>query len=533
MIVHRFVIWFIAVLPALAQDIVVVCPITGPIEPGVAVVVERAVEHAKEINAKAILFRIDTPGGRVDSAIDIATDIQSAPMTTIAYIEGMGAISAGALISYACNEIVMTPGTNIGAATPVIPSAEGMKPTGEKEVSFMRAKMRALAESRGHNPSIAEAMVDKDIELRGVKDANGKYTVYSVMRGDEYAEDPPATAPAQPENPLEKILKDSGFDVPGVTPPQPAPQAVPAAPAAEPAQAHAPGTVVFDDGSERLLPAGKLLTLTPDEALRYGVIKQTVNTLDEAVALAGITAPAYDVIEPTWSEALFRWLTSPTIAGLLLMAAIGGIYVEIKTPGFGLPGAVGVVCLALLLGSHYVIGLANVLDIVLVVSGVLLVIAEIFVLPGFGVAGAAGILCILAGLYLTLVDFTVPEYSWQFDRLGEVAYSVGLSATLFVLLVIATWRLLPRTSVYHRMVLSDVQLAEEGYTVQSAWEGEDLVGMRGTALSMLRPAGRARFGEKTFQVVTSGDFVPVGTEVEVIRVDGNRVVVGPFQGRPS
>ncbi|MEX2016152.1 MAG: ATP-dependent Clp protease proteolytic subunit, partial [Candidatus Hydrogenedentales bacterium] len=126
-----------AAAPATGQDeigdVVIVCPIEGMIDEGIAVIVERAVEEANEKGAKALIFRIDTPGGRVDSAVKIASAIQRSRTLTIAYIEGMGAISAGALISMACDEIVMAPGSNIGAAAPVIPTAEGMQPTGEKE----------------------------------------------------------------------------------------------------------------------------------------------------------------------------------------------------------------------------------------------------------------------------------------------------------------------------------------------------------------------------------------------------------------
>src|SRR5690606_20349506 len=94
-----------------------------------------------------------------------------------AYVQGMGATSAGAMISYACDEIVMAPGATMGTAQPVTPSAEGMQPLGEKETSFVRAKFAALAELKGRNPDIARAMVDKDIELRAYPNPDGTYRV--------------------------------------------------------------------------------------------------------------------------------------------------------------------------------------------------------------------------------------------------------------------------------------------------------------------------------------------------------------------
>ena len=222
-----------------------------------AVVVKRALAEAAKEKSAAVIFRIDTPGGRVDSAVDIATAITAAPLRTIAYIEGMGAISAGALISFACDDIIMSPGSAIGAATPVIPTAEGLMPTGEKEVSFMRAKMRSLAESNGHSPDLAQAMVDKDIELRGFRGTDGKYTIYTVggtpVSDDEHAETTPA-----PKSPVEEILRTvTGEPLP---PSQPKPiQEMESASAVE----HDPGTVVYPDDSELIDAAGKLLTLTP------------------------------------------------------------------------------------------------------------------------------------------------------------------------------------------------------------------------------------------------------------------------------
>jgi len=510
---------------AQTANAIVVCKITNEIDPGMAVVVKRAIAEATERKAVAVLFRIDTPGGRVDSAVDIATAITAAPMRSIAYIEGMGAISAGALISFACDDIIMTPGSAIGAATPVIPTAEGLMPTGEKEVSFMRAKMRSLAESNGHSPDLAQAMVDKDIELRGFLGADGGYTIYTVggtpVSEDDQGQDPPTA----PKSPVEEILKTiSG------APPIPARPEVPAeAVRPTPAVEHEPGTVVFADDSELVDAAGKLLTLTPSEALKFGLIPAIVNGPDAALAHYGLTGAAIHLIEPNWAEKVFRFLSSPTIAGLLLMVGLGAIYYEIKTAGFGLAGVVGAVALILLFGAHFVLGLAETIDLVLVLAGIILIVTEIFILPGFGIAGVAGILMLLTGTYLALVSFTFPEYSWQYDRLNDVVYSLLVAIGAFGLFVLTTWKLLPRSPLYGAMVLNAVQDSAQGYTAPLQ-DAAPRVGLRGKATSTLRPVGRARFGDATLQVVTRGAFIANGTEVEIIEVDGARIVVERTQG---
>ncbi len=512
-----------AVPAAPAEKSVVVCKITGEIDPGMAVVVKRAIAEATKQKSAAVIFRIDTPGGRVDSAVDIATAITAAPLRTIAYIEGMGAISAGALISFSCDDIIMSPGSAIGAATPVIPTAEGLMPTGEKEVSFMRAKMRSLAESNGHSPDLAQAMVDKDIELRGFRGANGKYTIYTVGGTPVSDEEQAETTPA-PKSPVEEILRTvTGEPLP---PPQPKPvQEMESAPAV----VHDPGTVVYPDDSELIDAAGKLLTLTPTEAEKYGLIPVIANGFNGALAHYELFGANLHIIEPNWAEKVFRFLTSPTVAGLLLMVGLAAIYYEIKTAGFGLAGVVGAVALILLFGAHFVLGLAETIDLVLVLAGIILIVTEVFILPGFGVAGVAGILMLLAGTYLALVNFTLPEYSWQYDRLNDVVYSLLLAMGTFAVLVIATWKLLPRSPMYRAMVLNAAQETAQGYTAP-VQDVAPRVGLRGKATSTLRPAGRARFGDETVQVVTRGAFIPTGTDVEIIEVDGGRIVVERTEG---
>ena len=336
------------------SDVIVLCPIEGDIEPGVLVLVERAVEEARDLNAKAIIFKINTFGGRVDSAVEIADAIGKASCRTIAFIEGKGAISAGALISFGCDDIIMMDNVNIGAAAPVYQTSEGMETAGEKSISFMRAKMRALAEANGHNADIAQAMVDMDIELRGFVNEQGKYEVYAV---DTDGKDTSSAKKPELES-LQKVIdsvtKNLPIDV-TVTPKDSEEDGEDS----DEADAADVGTVVYDDGSELVLASGKLLTLTPKEAIKYGVIEATVESVDEAVTHFMLGGGTYHIVEPNWAELTFRFLTSPTIAGLLLMLGMGGLYLEVRTPGFGLPGIVGITCLCLFFGSHFVLGMAD------------------------------------------------------------------------------------------------------------------------------------------------------------------------------
>jgi len=286
-----------------------------------------------------------------------------------------------------------------------------------------------------------------------------------------------------------------------------------------------PGTLVYEDGSEQMLASGKLLTMTPMEAEKYGLIPAIVTSLDEAVAFYALGDVAYVEIEVNWAEKTFRFLTNPTVTGLLLMLGMGGLYFEVKTPGFGVPGLIGVVCLTLLFGSHFVLGLTDVIDIVLIVSGLILLVVELFVLPGFGIAGLAGFACLLLGTYLALVNAPIPQYSWDYDRLSEVGYSFSISIFSFFVVVGVTWRLLPRTALYGPLVMAGTQQTAEGYVTQTAEDVEAGLGQRGRTLSMLRPTGWGRFGDKKFRIVSRGEFIPRNVPVEIVEVEGNRYVV--------
>ncbi|MBI5093285.1 MAG: hypothetical protein HZB26_12700 [Candidatus Hydrogenedentes bacterium] len=499
-----------------AKDFVVICPVEGLIDDGVTVFVKRAIREA--YGAKAIIFVVDTFGGKVDSAIEISNAILNAPCKTIAYIKGKGAISAGALISFSCNTMVMEPGSAIGAATPVIAGPQGMEPTSEKEVSFMRAKMRALAERNGHNPDIAQAMVDKDIGLRGVMQG-GKWVVYAENK-DRAVSTPPAGAVKDIVETILKAVKEAGgVDLPDVKP-KPAPEAAPA----DQTPAKAP------DGSEVVLPVGKLLTMTPNEAVKYGVISTTVVNLEQVMGVFDVPNAEKHVLAMSWNELIFRFLTNPLVSGILLMLGVGGIYFEMKAPGHTLPGVVGVVCLAIFFGSYALIGLADWFDVILVVVGVVLILVEIFVVPGVTFLGGAGLVCIILGLYLALTGAFIPEFAWDYARLQNAMVTAMVAGVALSALVYLSWKYLPRTPLFQGILMTYTQGPAKGYVVQTEEQRAIAEGLVGVATSKLRPAGRGRFGDTTYDVVSNSEYIEPGEPIVIVQADGNRYVVDRYKG---
>lgn len=139
-------------------------PVTGTIENGLAPFIARAIVEATEAGAVLVVLDIDTPGGRIDAAERIVDAIRGSAVPVVAWVHPR-AWSAGAMIALAAEQIYVTPGGALGAATPV--DGSGTKAS-EKMVSAMRAEFRSLAEARGRDPALAEAMVDESIDIPGL-----------------------------------------------------------------------------------------------------------------------------------------------------------------------------------------------------------------------------------------------------------------------------------------------------------------------------------------------------------------------------
>ncbi len=268
-----------------------------------------------------------------------------------------------------------------------------------------------------------------------------------------------------------------------------------------------------------VIEKGKLLTLTTEEALQHKVADiraDSIEALLESLDLAGAEVRR---VSETWAETLVRFLTHPVLSSLLITLGILGIIVELRTPGFGVPGVLGIASLTLFFWGHWLVRLAGWEEGLLVGIGLVLLALEMFVVPGFGLTGLLGIAALVAGLGLSLVGAGA---TWA--AVVTAAGRVAVSLLLALAGALALFRLLPRLPVGRRMVLTTELQAREGFA--SATEADRrLVGKHGTAVSPLRPAGIALIEGARVDVVSDGEFIEAGTPIEVVRVDGNRVVV--------
>jgi membrane-bound serine protease (ClpP class) len=264
---------------------------------------------------------------------------------------------------------------------------------------------------------------------------------------------------------------------------------------------------------------GKLLTLTAEQAQQvgYATVVEDFDALLEELDLAGAVVRTTDT---NWAESLVRFFTHPLVAPMLLSLGFLGLLIELKTPAFGLAGLAGIGSLGLFFGSHYIVGLAGLEEFLLFALGLGLLLLEVFVIPGFGIAGALGILALGASFVLSLVSH------WSTAaQIGEAAGVISLAGIVVVLAAWALIRHLPRSGRFEKsgLMLGDATSRETGYLTGDV--RSELIGATGVAVTDLRPAGAARFGDERIDVVADSNWISAGTPVRIVRSEGYRHVV--------
>ncbi len=272
---------------------------------------------------------------------------------------------------------------------------------------------------------------------------------------------------------------------------------------------------------EGIKPRGQLLTLTTAEAvgLNYAVAVEDWDALMTAIGVEGARTVSTN---ENWAEHLVRFFTNPLVAPFLLSIGFLALIIEIKTAGFGLAGAVGLIALGLFFGAHMIVGLAGWEELILLTAGLILILVEIFLLPGFGFIGVGGLVAVLVAIYMSLIG-RLPT------REDYTTASIVVSAA-FVFFMIAAYMLIQALPKSRRLAESGVLLHEDlrretGYV--SAPERRELVGAVGVAATDLRPAGAAVFGGERIDVVAEAGFIPAGTQVSIVAAEGYRFVVKP------
>jgi membrane-bound serine protease (ClpP class) len=269
-----------------------------------------------------------------------------------------------------------------------------------------------------------------------------------------------------------------------------------------------------------LVDSTQLVTLTSEEALKYGIADTLMTNIDEVFAYFKLHDAEKIYQKSNWAEDVVRFLNNGIISSILIMIGIFGLFAEIKSPGWGVPGTAGLIALALFFGSSYILQLASVIEILMFVIGLGLLLLEIFVIPGFGIAGISGIILVIASIFFSMVGEN-PFIDSEAVSNAIVRLSFGLLAAIVLLFLLA--RFLPKSNLFKRFILAEEEKAAEGYTSRSNLS--ELLGAEGVALTTLRPAGTAEFNGKRVDVVTDSEYIEHGKPVIVTAVEGMRVVV--------
>ncbi len=406
-----------------ADQKVHVIPIEDTVEKGLSKFIERSFEQAKSERAKHIILDINTPGGAVDAALEIADTIRASDIPVTAFVNHR-ALSAGAFLALNADEIYMTPNGKMGAAA--IIDGEG-NAADQKSESLWLAEMSDAAEKQGRDPKYALAMADPDIDA-----------------------------------------KDAGA------------------------------------------PKGELLTFNTDRALQFGYAEGEVKNLDDLLQKLKLADASVQYDEVSFAEKVARFLTHPIVIPILLSIASLGLIVELYSPGFGVPGTMGVTALLLFFYGHLVAGFAGYETLFLFLAGILLIILELF-LPG-GIVGVIGLICVVASLFLAAGSFT------------EMAISILIATAVSIIAVILLTKVLgKRMKFFKKFILTDSTNKESGYVSNET--REDLVGQIAVTLTALRPSGTAVLGDERIDVVSEGAFIDKDEQVKIVKAEGSRIVV--------
>jgi len=471
-----------------------IIPCKGLIDDGLKESIERRTRIALDGGAKYVIYEISTYGGLLKSGDAIAKYFLDTGKKahTVAFIT-TEAISAGAMIGVSCSEIVMRSTATIGACAPVMMGGELEGVEREKTESFVRGIFDRAAETNRYPKPLLRAMVTVRVEVYRIR--NKQTGEYEFFEGDELPKDPN----------------------------------------------------VYDLENKELIDSDEeLLTLTASKALEYGlagaIVEDREGLLDFLAGRDGVVIsrpPA--VLEVNWSEKMVRRLNHPAVMSVLIMVALLGIYIELSTPGVGLPGLVAVICLAVIIGSKYLVGMANWVEIALFFVGVLLLLIEFLVIPGFGVAGVLGIVFVLAGLFGMLMRNPPERLPWprtEFDWQLLVYNALGMAGGVlgFAVLAAIFAKYLPRIRFLSGLILSPAAAKTgEEFEVSLSAPADNaakgvVVGEIGEVFSTLRPAGKAKFGDSIVDCLTEGEFVNEGVKVRIVEIRGNKVFVKRFEG---
>ncbi|MDE2310375.1 MAG: nodulation protein NfeD [Betaproteobacteria bacterium] len=439
-----------------SAPVVAVLNVDGAISPGTADYVIRGLKSSAGEPAQLVVLKMDTPGGLDTAMRQIIKQIIASPVPVAAFVapDGARAASAGTYILYASHIAVMAPATNLGAATPVMIGIGGLpEPGGQPQKDKKDSgheKNGGASTPDGGNASPVTAM-----ERKQVNDAAAYIRSLAQMRGRnvEWAEQAVRQAVSLT---AAEALKLKVIDV------------------------------VAQD--------------VPDLLRQLDGRKVSVLGVERTLNLAGARIVA---LEPDWRSRVLSVIADPSIAYLLMLAGVFGLFFEFSNPGFVLPGVAGAISLLLALFAFQVLPI-NYAGLGLIILGIAFMTGEVF-MPSFGVLGIGGIVAFVFGSVM-LIDTDIPGYSVPWSVIVPVAFA----SALFIFFV------------------AGMALKARNRPVVSG--REELIGSIGEALEDFDGKdGLARVHGETWRI-RSKQPMSRGQKIRVVRMDGLILEVEPEEG---
>jgi membrane-bound serine protease (ClpP class) len=440
--------------------------------------IAQRIQKARADGVNLIFFEINSEGGIDSAATNIAQQIADvSDMKTVAYVEDR-ALGVAALIPLACDDIVLQRGAKIGNVASIRAGGRDEAKLSAEQTKVLADWAAEVCKKKGHPAAVAEAMIDPSVVVVSATDSKTGAAGFYNLRQIE----------------------------------------------AEPGR--------FLDVT-RVKEPGSVRTYTADEVASFG-LGQRAADVEEMKGLYRLKGKTIRVDGPTWVDGLVHTLNDPFVGFILLFVGIFMLILEIKMPGVGLPAITSVLAFLLFFWSRFLSGTADQLEILLFLVGLICLGLELFVFPGLGVFGVSGVILILISIVMASHTFIWPSQEYEYRQMLSTLFQVTAVLVSAGVGIAFIGRFLPSIPLFNKLILRPEPwdgLESDDPNAKPSGAGESslsfLMGETGRTTTVLRPMGKARFGEMLVDVSADGFYLEPDTLVEVVDIQGTRVVVRP------
>lgn len=255
-----------------------------------------------------------------------------------------------------------------------------------------------------------------------------------------------------------------------------------------------------------------LLTLSAEEALKVNIADGKANSIMDIIKLRNLSENSViKNVEEEKYDYILRFLINPVVLSALISIGIIGVYIELKTPGFGIGGVISIIAFSIFFFAQIFVGDSGFLAPAIFFLGIVLLAIEIFVIPGFGITGILGIFGIAAGIFM----------SFGINNIAQATLVVFVSLISDIILIIILARFILKSKGFKNKMALETDTA--GY--HSSVSYDDLLGLEGITETLFRPSGNIIIDGKKYDAITEGEFINKGAKIKVILVEGNKIVV--------